>query len=159
MKPGRNVRYRGKRCKRFGGTRNYPGGGAQAHQNRSAPGHDAGLVAAIFTVLYLTFSVPALIARVATTRFGLHSTALVYSASLAAMAAGATCILVFRRTAAIRALATCRGADRGPGLAVRAAVGSGRGRAQPGYALRAGRARSGDAGCSHAGASGLCGRT
>jgi hypothetical protein len=62
----------------------------------ATPGQRAGLVAAIFTVLYLAFSVPALIAGVATTAFGLHSTALVYSAALAALALAATGILVFR---------------------------------------------------------------
>jgi predicted MFS family arabinose efflux permease len=62
----------------------------------ATPRQRAGLVAAIFIVLYLAFSVPALIAGVAATTFGLHSTALVYSASLAAMAAAATCILVPR---------------------------------------------------------------
>ena len=60
----------------------------------ATPGQRAGLVAAIFTVLYLALSVPALIAGVATTTFGPHSTALVYSASLAALAAAATGILV-----------------------------------------------------------------
>ncbi len=62
----------------------------------ATPGQRAGLVAAIFTVLYLVFSVPALIAGVATTTIGLHSTALVYSASLAALAAAAAGILVSR---------------------------------------------------------------
>src|SRR5579863_9095524 len=57
------------------------------------PGDRAGLVTAIYIVGYLAFSVPALIAGVATTRFGLHSTALVYSASLAVLAAAATAIL------------------------------------------------------------------
>jgi MFS family permease len=60
------------------------------------PDDRAGLVAAIYTVGYLAFSVPALIAGVATTRFGLHSTALVYSASLAVLAAAATGILLLR---------------------------------------------------------------
>src|SRR5580693_7399922 len=41
------------------------------------------------------FSIPALIAGVATTKFGLHSTALVYSASLAALVAVAAGILPF----------------------------------------------------------------
>ena len=50
---------------------------------------------AIFTVGYLAFSIPALIAGVATTRFGLHSTALVYSASLAALVVVAAGILLF----------------------------------------------------------------
>jgi predicted MFS family arabinose efflux permease len=60
------------------------------------PDDRAGLVTAIYIVGYLAFSVPALIAGVATTRFGLHSTALVYSASLAVLAAAATAILLFR---------------------------------------------------------------
>ncbi len=42
-------------------------------------------------------SVPALVAGVATTTFGLHSTALVYSASLAVLAAAAVGILLLRR--------------------------------------------------------------
>ncbi len=62
----------------------------------ATPGQRAGLVAAIFIVDYLAFSVPALIAGVATTTFGLHFTALVYSASLAALAAAATGIAVSR---------------------------------------------------------------
>ena len=53
-----------------------------------------GLVAAIYVAGYLAFSVPALIAGVATTRFGLHATALVYSAALAVLAAAAVGILV-----------------------------------------------------------------
>jgi hypothetical protein len=60
------------------------------------PGDRAGLVTAIYIVGYLAFSVPALIAGVATTRFGLHPTALVYSASLAVLAAAATVILLLR---------------------------------------------------------------
>jgi MFS family permease len=60
------------------------------------PGDRAGLVAAIYIVGYLAFSVPALIAGVATTKFGLHSTALVYSASLAVLAAAAVGIVVVR---------------------------------------------------------------
>ena len=54
-----------------------------------------GRAATIFTVGYLAFSIPALIAGVATTKFGLHSTALVYSASLAALVAVAAGILLF----------------------------------------------------------------
>ena len=60
------------------------------------PDDRAGLVAAIYIVGYLSFSVPALIAGVATTKFGLHLTALVYSASLAVLAAAAVCILLIR---------------------------------------------------------------
>ena len=60
----------------------------------ATPAESAGLVTAIFTVGYLAFSVPALIAGVAATKFGLHSTALVYSASLAVLVAVATGILL-----------------------------------------------------------------
>jgi len=59
-------------------------------------GQRAGLVAAVYVVGYLAFSVPALIAGAAVTRYGLHSTALVYSASLAGLAAVALAISVFR---------------------------------------------------------------
>jgi MFS family permease len=62
----------------------------------AAPHDRAGLLAAIFIVSYLAFSVPALIAGVAITKFGLHRTALVYSASLATLAAAAAGILLFR---------------------------------------------------------------
>ena len=61
------------------------------------PDDRAGLVTAIYIVGYLAFSVPALIAGVATTHFGLHPTALVYSASLAILAAAAVGILLFHR--------------------------------------------------------------
>ena len=61
----------------------------------ATPRERAGLVTAIFAVGYLAFSIPALIAGVATTKFGLHSTALVYSASLAALVAVAAGILLF----------------------------------------------------------------
>ena len=63
----------------------------------ATPGQRAGLVAAFYIVGYLAFSVPALVAGVATTTFGLHSTALVYSASLAVLAAAAVGILLLRR--------------------------------------------------------------
>jgi MFS family permease len=60
------------------------------------PADRAGLVAAVYIVGYLAFSVPALAAGVATTRFGLHSTALVYSVSLAALAAAAGGLVLLR---------------------------------------------------------------
>jgi MFS family permease len=62
----------------------------------ATPGQRAGLVTAVFAVGYLAFSVPALIAGVAATKFGLHSTALVYSASLAALVAIAIALLLIR---------------------------------------------------------------
>lgn len=60
------------------------------------PDQRAGLLAAIFIVAYLAFSVPALAAGVATTRFGLHATALVYAAALAVLAAAAGVIQLVR---------------------------------------------------------------
>jgi MFS family permease len=63
-----------------------------------APADDrAGLVAAIFTVAYLGFGVPALAAGFATSRFGLHSTALVYCAAVVALAGVALVSLFARR--------------------------------------------------------------
>jgi MFS family permease len=62
----------------------------------AAPAQRAGLITAVFAVGYLAFSVPALIAGVATTKFGLHSTALVYSASLAVLVVLAAGILLLR---------------------------------------------------------------
>ena len=55
----------------------------------AGPGQRAGLVAAIWIVFYLAFSVPVVAAGVATTHFGLHQTAVVYSAALAVLAAAA----------------------------------------------------------------------
>jgi Major Facilitator Superfamily len=62
----------------------------------AAPAERAGLLAAIFIVAYLAFSVPALVAGVATTRFGLHSTAVAYAASLAVLVAVAVGVLLLR---------------------------------------------------------------
>jgi hypothetical protein len=53
------------------------------------PGERADLIAGIFTVNYLAFGIPALIAGVAVTRYGLHHTALVYLGVIAALAAAA----------------------------------------------------------------------
>jgi MFS family permease len=63
---------------------------------QATPSQRAGLLAAIFIVAYLAFSVPALLAGAATTRFGLRPTALVYSAALAALVAAAAGTLFFR---------------------------------------------------------------
>jgi MFS family permease len=56
---------------------------------RAAASDRAGLVAAISTVQYLAFGLPALIAGIATSHFGLHDTALVYSVAIALLAAAA----------------------------------------------------------------------
>jgi MFS family permease len=63
----------------------------------AGPGQRAGLVAAIWVVFYLAFSVPVVAAGVATTHFGLHRTAVVYSASLAVLAAAAAGSFIIRR--------------------------------------------------------------
>jgi MFS family permease len=52
-------------------------------------GQRASLIAALWIVYYLAFSVPVVIAGVATTHVGLHQTAVVYSAALAVLAAAA----------------------------------------------------------------------
>ena len=64
--------------------------GRLSHLTALAPPEQrAGVVAAIFTLSYLAFSVPVVIAGLATTHFGLHRTALVYCGTLAVMAAAA----------------------------------------------------------------------
>lgn len=57
----------------------------------------AGLVAAIFVVAYLSFSVPALIAGVASQHYGLRATAVVYDAVVAALVAVAAVLIGVRR--------------------------------------------------------------
>jgi MFS family permease len=69
----------------------------------ASPEDRAGLVAAIFTVGYLAFSIPAVIAGVATSHYGLHKTALIYSSIVAVLAATAAGSAAVRRTRAGRA--------------------------------------------------------
>jgi MFS family permease len=64
---------------------------------RAGPGQRASLIAAIWIVYYLAFSVPVVIAGVATTHFGLHQTSVVYSAALAVLAAAAAGSFLFQR--------------------------------------------------------------
>ena len=64
---------------------------------RAVPGQRAGLIAAIFIVSYVAFSVPVVVAGVATTHVGLHRTALVYCAVIAVLVAVAAASLAFRR--------------------------------------------------------------
>jgi MFS family permease len=63
---------------------------------RATPDQRGGLVAAIYLAGYLAFSIPALIAGVTTTKYGLHSTALVYAAALGVLAAAAAGIMLLR---------------------------------------------------------------
>jgi hypothetical protein len=63
----------------------------------ATPGQRAGLVAAIWIIFYLAFSIPVVAAGVATTHFGLHHTAEAYSAALAVLAAAAAGSFLSRR--------------------------------------------------------------
>ena len=63
-----------------------------------APADDrAGLITAIYLVGYLATGIPAVIAGIATSRYGLHETALVYSLVVAALAAAAAASFLIRR--------------------------------------------------------------
>jgi MFS family permease len=64
-------------------------GGYRVIMARATAGNRAGLIAATYTVDYVALGLPALIAGVATTHFGLHDTALVYSVVIALLAAAA----------------------------------------------------------------------
>jgi predicted MFS family arabinose efflux permease len=62
-----------------------------------AAGDRAGLVAAIFIVAYLSFSLPVVIAGLASQHFGIRDTALVYSAAIAVLVAVAAALTGLRR--------------------------------------------------------------
>ena len=64
-------------------------GGYRVIMARATDSNRAGLIAAISIVNYLAFGLPALIAGMATSHFGLHDTALVYSVVIALLAAAA----------------------------------------------------------------------
>jgi MFS family permease len=64
----------------------------------AAPADRAGLIAAIFSVSYLSMGLPALIAGIVATQVGLHSTALVYSATVTGLAAAAAATFLTRGT-------------------------------------------------------------
>jgi hypothetical protein len=70
---------------------------------RAAASDRAGLIAAVSVVNYLAFGLPALIAGVATSHFGLHDTALVYSVVIALLAAAAAVGFLFEDSARARA--------------------------------------------------------
>jgi hypothetical protein len=61
-------------------------------------GQRASLIAALWIVYYLAFSVPVVIAGVATTHVGLYQTAVVYSAALAVLAAAAAGSFLLHRS-------------------------------------------------------------
>jgi MFS family permease len=66
----------------------------------AGPDERAALIAGIFTVNYLAFGIPALIAGVAVTRYGLHHTALVYLGVIAALATAAASSMMVRKHSA-----------------------------------------------------------
>lgn len=63
----------------------------------AAPDQRAALIATIYTVSYLAFSVPVVIAGIATTDAGLRDTSIVYAAVLGALVAAASISLLLRR--------------------------------------------------------------
>jgi MFS family permease len=68
----------------------------------AAPADRAGLIAAIFTVSYLSMGLPALIAGIVDTQVGLHGTALGYSAAVAGLAAVAASTFLSRGSSRAR---------------------------------------------------------
>src|SRR3954469_6782900 len=64
-----------------------------------APADDrAGLITAIYVVGYLSTGIPAVIGGIATSNYGLHETAVVYSVAVAVLAATAVALLAHRMT-------------------------------------------------------------
>jgi predicted MFS family arabinose efflux permease len=74
-----------------------------------------GLITAIYIVSYLATGIPAVLAGLATSHYGLRKTALVYSAAVAVLAAVAVSRLLARQTAPGRAEHGTRHADAPPG--------------------------------------------
>jgi MFS family permease len=80
----------------------------------AGPGQRASLIAAIWIVYYVAFSVPVVIAGVATTHFGLHQTSVVYSAALAVLAAAAAGSFLLQRHPCREQRSGRPSASRGP---------------------------------------------
>jgi MFS family permease len=81
-----------------------------------APSDDrVGLIAAIYIVSYLATGIPTVIGGIATSHFGLHRTALVYLAVVAALAVVAVGLLIRRRLAAETATRGMHHPDAPPG--------------------------------------------
>ena len=82
----------------------------------AATSHDrTGLITAIYIVSYLATGIPAVLAGIATSHYGLRKTALVYSVAVAVLAAVAVSRLLARQTALARAEHGTRHADAPPG--------------------------------------------
>lgn len=74
----------------------------------------AGLITAIYIISYLATGIPAVIGGIATSHFGLHRTALVYSLAVAVLAAAAVGLLI-RQMASGRARRMTHHPDVPPG--------------------------------------------
>jgi MFS family permease len=74
-----------------------------------------GLITAIYIVSYLATGIPAVLAGIATSHYGLRRTALVYSVAVAVLAAVAVSRLLARQAAPGRAEPGTRHADAPPG--------------------------------------------
>jgi MFS family permease len=82
----------------------------------AATSHDrTGLITAIYIVSYLATGLPAVLAGLATSHYGVRKTALVYSVVVAVLAAVAVSRLLARQTASGRAEYGTRHADAPPG--------------------------------------------
>ena len=89
-------------------------GAYRATVARAASDDRAGLITAIYIVSYLATGIPAVIGGIATSHFGLHKTALVYSVAVAVLAAAAVSLLI-RQMASGRARRVTRHPDMPPG--------------------------------------------
>jgi predicted MFS family arabinose efflux permease len=78
----------------------------------ATPGQRASLISAIFIAAYTAFSVPVVIAGIATSRYGLHETGLVYCGAVAVLAALALVSLVPQGRAAAGIPAPARTMDK-----------------------------------------------
>jgi MFS family permease len=78
----------------------------------ATPGQRASLISAIFIEAYTAFSVPVVIAGIATSRFGLHGTGLAYCAAVAVLAALALVSLLRQGRAATGTRAPVSRMDR-----------------------------------------------
>ena len=89
-------------------------GGFRSLTARAPASRRAGLIAAIYVVSYLAFSLPAIAAGVAVTHFGLRTTALVYGVAVVVLAAVAVVTYALEVSRAARGAAVAREADVPP---------------------------------------------
>jgi MFS family permease len=89
-------------------------GAYRATVAQAASDERAGLITAIYIVSYLATGIPAVIGGIATSHFGLHTTALVYSVAVALLAAAGVSLLIHQMTRR-RARTVSRHPDVPPG--------------------------------------------